>query len=192
MERLKWLVLCFFIICLALMSEEEKGSKENLLKNPTFQDGFAGWQSWASSDTPPLAGLKIDNKNGADDTMCVYMQGFSGAGCIYQCIQPVQYGARYKLKFQFKTEMKTGQAIGEIRYQTAKEINPALWYQTKDAKWSKSEPISGTLTGWKTCEIEIVVPEDQNIKAIVPFISVTKQSPEDKFYIDAVEFYIVK
>lgn len=192
MERIKWLILCFFVVCLAVMAEEEKNNKENLLKNPTFQDAFAGWGSWASSDTPSSAGVKIDNKSGADDTMCLYLQGFPSGGCIFQSIQPVQYGAKYRFKFKFKTEMKTGQAMGEIRYQTSKEIKPALWYETKDAKWSKSEPISGTLTGWKTCEIETVVPEDPNIKKIVPFISVSKQSPDDKFYIDATEFYIVK
>ncbi len=183
-----FLSLIFFTSCLTVI---HAGERVNLLKNPSFSDGFAAWRVWAPADTPQPLKFSTDPA-GADGSPCVYLQGFPKSGCVFQSVEPVEYGATYRLVFRFKTEMQTGQATGEIKYQTDKEIKPALWYETDKAHWAKSEPVTGKLDGWKTCEVEIKVPSDTNIKKIVPFIGVTGQSPEDRFFIDAVEFFIVK
>lgn len=189
-KQMRFLVVCLLIFA-AFKTANGGGERVNLIKNPSFSDGFKEWRTWAPADTPqPLKFLS--DMAGADGSPCVYLQGFPKSGCIFQYIEPVEYGATYRLVFRFKTEMQTGQATGEIKYQTDKEIRPALWYETDKARWTKSEPIAGKLEGWKTCEVQIRVPSDPNIKKIVPFIGVTGQSPEDRFFVDAVEFFIVR
>ncbi|MDD3927142.1 MAG: hypothetical protein PHT33_10860 [bacterium] len=186
----------FLVVCLLLSmsfgvpAEEQGGVAPNLVVNPTFKDFYTSWHRWAPSGVP-ADGFKADNRAGADDNFSVYMQGFDKSACLYQRVEATP-GAKYRLRFKYRTAMKEGTAQVSLRFQVDKEILPQLWYQTDEAKWTQAPIIKGQTDKWESCELEIKVPEDKKIKYVVPMFAVGKQAPDDKFYVDAVEFYVIK
>lgn len=186
----------FGVVCLLLLissgapAAEQGPAAPNLIANPTFKEFYTGWMRWAPSGVS-VDGFKADNRKGADDNFCVFLQGFDKSGCLYQRIEAV-HGAKYRLKFKYRSEMKEGAAVASLRFQAEKEVLPQLWYQTDEAKWVLAPEIKGKSDKWESCELEIKVPEDKKIKYVVPMFSVGKQAPDDKFYVDAVELCVVK
>ncbi|MCM8768387.1 MAG: glycoside hydrolase family 9 protein [Candidatus Omnitrophica bacterium] len=176
-----WITLVFS----PLLSQEQK----NLLVNPSFEQGFAGWNCWSNQPEHNQHGFLVTEEGAAEGRQAVAIKGFSRAATIFALVEPVVPGGIYEFTFRYKSSMTSGKASAEIAFQTTKEVTPALWYRHQD--WTKSGPLLQKTDAWVLCQLKTTVPLDKAIVKIVPKVNVIGQSLEDVFLIDDAVFRLV-